>query len=609
MNQKMLREDFLASFQRLQQQFDSSLEEAKALDNKFATHYQQFHSNLWGLLAEARSKVPESSPLSQSLTEFVAGLETLDTAWKIRLENQDKGLRFRKNFEDSLLVYVYGKVKSGKSSLGNYMAWGYTDPTAEQQGQMRNNLSYGSHINTDAENGDAQNEAVLQKKFRVGATEATSSIQSFRLPGLTWVDSPGLHSVRMQNGELAKEHADHADLILYTMKSDAPGRASDLEEIRALCVKEKNILLLLTGSDKKEHGWDDEKDEVTELCVMKSPADRQLQRNYVKKELQEAQLDTSNVALLSVSARYAELNSDNPQAIEESGMGKLFATLHQISQDRGVRIKRAVPMTNFKNFLNGCIEEVVQYHTLIGSFTQDLDHVGKRVPQQAVPEIREAQSAMRSTIHAEFDTLASGRDDEHQLNAALKKAKTRWDEKMAALVNAAMENILSDVMKNFKSAVTSTWNASSLSLPTFSVQKVTEQIPDGYSKGTRSRNSGLGGLIGGALGLFLGPVGMAVGATIGAGLGSALGQSSQQSMRTIEIAVGDNLNEVRFQMVDLYLQGIEKEIQYQIDTLFSTLLTEMSASCATLNDEIKNFELVLIKLRDSAESKLISEVH
>ena len=38
---------------------------------------------------------------------------------------------------------------------------------------------------------------------------------------------------------LAREYLDHADLILYTMKSDAPGRASDLTEIRDLIHNDK----------------------------------------------------------------------------------------------------------------------------------------------------------------------------------------------------------------------------------------------------------------------------------------------------------------------------------------------------------------------------------
>ena len=608
MNNEMLREDLLDSFQTLQAQFDASLDQAKALDKTFADHYSRFRTNLFGLLEDAQAKLPETSPLSESLGGFISGLKTLDKAWKTKLEKQNKGLSFRQNFEDSLLVYVYGKVKSGKSSLGNYMAWGHVNPTAEQQ-EGNTALSYKSYDNTDAENGDAQHEAEKQGKFRVDATEATSSIQSFRLPGLTWVDSPGLHSVRSQNGELAKEHADHADLILYTMKSDAPGRASDLHEIRQLVGKEKSIMLLLTGSDKKQHGWDAVREEPTELCVMKSRQDREMQQKFVRDELQSSQIDASDVDILSVSARYAELHADNPAAIHDSGMGQLFARLHEISQARGVRMKRAVPMTNFKNFLTGCLLEVAEYHQLTGSWATMLSNLNANVQKKVVPATREAQSALRNAIVSRFDAMAASRDDEQHLNRALQEAQPQWDNLRATRVDNALEAILDDVMKAFKTAVITTWHQSPLTLPSFSLEKVTEQIPEGYTKSTRGRNGGLGALLGGAAGMLLGPVGAAIGASIGAGIGSMTGDSAQQTTRTIEIAVGDNLNEVRDQVLSFYHDSIEREIRHKVDTLFSALLEDMEASCTKLNDEIKAFERALIALKTRTEKQLASEVH
>lgn len=606
MHNEMRREELLASFQQLQAQFNSSLEEAKALDREFAGRYQQFKHNLSGLLAETRLKLPEASPLSQSLNEFITGLEKQDSAWKAKLESQDKGLSFRKNFEDSLLVYVYGKVKSGKSSLGNYMAWGYTDPTEEQQhGQTA--LEYKSYENSEAENGDAHQEAERREKFRVGATEATSTIQSFRLPGLTWVDSPGLHSVRMQNGELAKEHADHADLILYTMKSDAPGRASDLAEIRTLCHKEKNIMLLLTGSDKKEHDWDDEKDEPIERLVMKPLRDRQLQREYVKKELIEAELTPGNVEILSVSARYAEYHANDAASIRESGMGQLFATLHRISQEKGVRMKRAVPIRNFTHFLGGCIQEVEQYHTLTDAFTHLLGEMQTRTQQQMLSAIHEAQSAMRNSIQAKFDALTSHRDNAPLLNDALKKAKITWDEKADALISQALDSILSDVIANFKSKVQATWSASELSLPQFSIETVTERIPDGYIKSTRGRRSSIGAVVGGLAGSLLGPLGTFAGASLGGALGAAAGSGASVSTRLIDITVGDNLNDLHVQVQNMYNAVIGREIEHRVETLLCTLLTDMSDACAAINHEINSFKSALVRFQANAKDKLISE--
>lgn len=607
MHNEMLREELLASFQQLQNQFNSSLEEAKTLDREFASRYQQFKHNLSGQLAEARIKLPKTSPLSQSLTEFIAGLEKQDSAWKAKLESQDKGLSFRKNFEDSLLVYVYGKVKSGKSSLGNYMAWGYTDPTEQQQQQGQSPLEYKSYENSDAENGDAHHEAERREKFRVGATEATSSIQSFRLPGLTWVDSPGLHSVRMQNGDLAREHADHADLILYTMKSDAPGRASDLAEIRTLCSKEKNIMLLLTGSDKKEHDWDEENDVFLDRLIMKPASDRQLQREYVKKELIAAELDADNVEILSVSARYAEHNANDAASIRESGMGQLFSTLYRISQEKGVRMKRAVPIRNFTHFLNGCIKEVEQYHALTGEFTQLVAEMKTRTDQQMRPAILEAQSTMRRNIQAQFDALTAHRDNKDQINHALAVAKKTWDEDAETLIAKALDRILSDVMTNFKSKVIATWNASELKLPEFSVQTVTENIPDGYIKSTRGRRSGIGAALGGLAGSLLGPMGTVAGASLGGALGAAAGSSASVSTRSIEITIGDNLNDLHVQIQNLYNGVVGQEIEHRVNTLLSTLLIDMGDACTAINHEISSFKAALEKLQANAKDKLISE--
>ena len=91
-------------------------------------------------------------------------------------------------------------------------------------------------------------------------------------------DSPGLHSLKEENGNLAREYLDHADLILYTMKSDAPGRASDLAEIRDLIHKDKRTLLLLTGSDDIEEDINDSGN-LIQCIVMKDAARRAKQQD------------------------------------------------------------------------------------------------------------------------------------------------------------------------------------------------------------------------------------------------------------------------------------------------------------------------------------------
>ena len=202
------REELLESFGTLATLFTSSLAEAQALEQSFEASRARLVQTISGHLRSAQKSLAASNPLQDALITFVDAMAETSKQWDAAVAGREKGVKFREGFEDSLLVFVGGKVKSGKSSLGNYMAWGHTDPAdqVKRQTPPERFPKYQSHEQTQVVGGDSHNEAVKRGEFRVGATEATSSIQSFGLPGLTWVDSPGLHSLKEENGKLALEY-------------------------------------------------------------------------------------------------------------------------------------------------------------------------------------------------------------------------------------------------------------------------------------------------------------------------------------------------------------------------------------------------------------------
>ena len=70
------------------------------------------------------------------------------------------------------------------------------------------------------------------------------------------------------------------------MKSDSPGRESDLAEIRELYRAEKRILLLLTGSDDTNPtGFDAQLRKPIVEIVMKESDRRKSQRDYIRTAL------------------------------------------------------------------------------------------------------------------------------------------------------------------------------------------------------------------------------------------------------------------------------------------------------------------------------------
>lgn len=185
MSELVSRNDMLADFANLAKEFDTALINAKEQERVFNKICIDFHDTTNRLVDKAINDLSTENPLYSQISTFANHLKTINNKWEQDIATKDKGVKFREGFNDSLLIFVYGKVKSGKSSLGNYVAWGNTDPTDEVKLNTPANFmpKFFSGEKTNVKNGDAEKEAEKNKEFRVGATEATSSIQGFSLPG------------------------------------------------------------------------------------------------------------------------------------------------------------------------------------------------------------------------------------------------------------------------------------------------------------------------------------------------------------------------------------------------------------------------------------------
>jgi hypothetical protein len=607
MEKHVSREGLLESFESLQTQFDSSLATAKGQELDFEAMRQKFMQRLSAHLTDARKNLPDSNPLKPQVLGFVDVMEKTKAEWDTKVAGREKGVEFRQGFEDSLLVFINGKVKSGKSSLGNYVAWGHTDPDDELKRQVAARLvpNYFSHEKTDVDGGDTENEAQQRCEFRVGATEATSSIQGFKLPGLTWVDSPGLHSVKVENEKLARDYVEHADLILYTMKSDSPGRESDLAEIKLLLGKEKKVLLLLTGSDDIEEDYDDETDCVVQTVVMKDAQRREKQRTYVREALENicGADNVGNIEIVSFSARYAQLNADDSAAFSESGMGLLCETLHRIAQSDGVRIKQRTPLANMHTFLQSCHDGLRPYSDLVSSFKQPLEELKTQSYKKLNAHIRSGQAELSAHIDDFFDSLSSQHDDEAQVGTQLAAFQASLSEKYKEVASDKLGQIFEDIMVGFQSAVKQAYSNSDLvKLPEFKLEKVEEQIPV-VQAGNKKRNSLFGALAGGLVGFLVGgPAGAAVGAGLGGGAGGATGRSAGVNHRSIEITVGDNLQEIRQQAIRSSEKMFEEQVRKSADSLWSSMDQDVERLLGKLRHEIADFESQLGRMLRATEN-------
>jgi len=602
------REELLESFGTLATLFTSSLAEAQALEQSFEASRARLVQTISGHLRSAQKSLAASNPLQDALITFVDAMAETSKQWDAAVAGREKGVKFREGFEDSLLVFVGGKVKSGKSSLGNYMAWGHTDPAdqVKRQTPPERFPKYQSHEQTQVVGGDSHNEAVKRGEFRVGATEATSSIQSFGLPGLTWVDSPGLHSLKEENGKLALEYLDHADLILYTMKSDAPGRASDLEEIEKLIRKDKRMLLLITGSDDVEEDVSDSGGLIQKI-VMKDVTRRAMQRDYVRGELKEIQ-DITKLEIVSISSRYAQEHANDPAAFLDSGIGPFCATLQEICQSEGVKIKQRVPMRNLKNFLDECENDLKPFPDLMNGFKRQLSEIKDRLEKQVPVHVRSGQKEMARIVDKFFDGLEGDRNDATRVDGRLKKFNSELGKEFEIIANNHLQAIADELVKDFQSGVKSTYRNSLLArIPDFKIETITEKVVAGTSSGTKKRNSLIGTVAGGVIGFVasgFNPAIAALGASLGGMGGSAIGDGAGVRYRDVQVTVGDNLQDIRRKLLDSHNEALDMLLQKRSEELRKEFSASIKALLKNLSDELDRFESDLQKMIDKTQIAL-----
>ena len=284
-----------------------------------------------------------------------------------KIQEAVKGMTFIHDFEKHFTVSVFGKVKAGKSYIGNLimghpfrkagLASSYdklSDLTVHvyDRGKMYEQNKLSTAIEKKECNGE---------EFYVDKNEATSTIQWVNIGGMCWFDTPGIGSVTVENEELAKEYVKNSDLVIFACNSDAAGTRQEFSEIRQLHDMDKPILLLLTQSDAYDYDVDDEGEEISVL-VPKSDKDRQDQENYMIETLREQGMEDvlKYADVLTVSALLATeaLANSNEEMFEQSNIGKLLDKLTSITKNDAADMKRITPKSRINEMIDSIISDL-----------------------------------------------------------------------------------------------------------------------------------------------------------------------------------------------------------------------------------------------------------
>lgn len=588
------RDTLLDTLFQLRNEFDKAKADVQQREARLQAALQQLRASLSVTVSQSAGSLADSNPLRLAALEMDHKIAARLVEWQHRVERHERNTEFRQDFGDSLLVFVYGKVKAGKSSLGNYVAYGSSDPDPQTVEAARNKgQAPDFFLKASTTDNPEQGEARLKQagKFAVGVVETTSAIQGFRLPGLTWVDSPGLHSATEANGELARQYAEAADLILYPMNSGQPGRASDLDEIAGLLRGRKPFLPLITRCDFMDLD-EDEEGNIVRTLQMKSARDRQEQSSRIQEDIiakaREESRQLLDTHLLTVSVRYAETYPHATQALQDSGLSSLFAAMTKLTHEQGVTLKKETPLNNLRSFVDQILAGDLSTRTL----QHDLKTLLEQVNQQR-DRLEKSRLAVVGQVMCELDPAIGdivrqqgGKSDTRQLVQQCQDITRQ-------IVTRHTTKALAEALKHAETALTGALRFDQFNaIPEF--RHIHEDICVSRQTRNQAVGSGLGTVVGGLVGLMGGPIGSTVGSVFGGILGTLLSKLVDgHSLQSV--VVGNNLQEINQVALEIAGHAAHQAITQTFPQFDQQFLWPVEKTAHDLTAALQHFETQLQK--------------
>lgn len=281
-----------------------------------------------------------------------------------KIQEAVKGMTFIQDFESHFTVSVFGKVKAGKSYIGNFVMGHPVRKAGIHSSYDRiddlvvhvydRGKMYEQHkLSTETEQKECNGE-----EFYVNKSEATSTIQWVDIGGMCWFDTPGIGSVTIENELLAKEYVKNSDLVIFACNSDAAGTRQEFAEIKQLHEMGKPLLLLLTQSDTYEFDEDEDGEEIS-ILIPKSEKDRRDTEAYMLETLREQGMEDvlKYADILTVSAYLATeaIKTGNEEMFQQSNMGLLLDKLTEITKNDAAEMKKQTPKTRINEMIDSII--------------------------------------------------------------------------------------------------------------------------------------------------------------------------------------------------------------------------------------------------------------
>jgi len=482
--------------------------------------------------------------------------------------------KLARNYDDRVILLIYGKVNSGKSTLINFLAQQLSE-------------ALGSPSFFQFEEGELR---YIEGPLKSGVTETTQQIQGVELgKNLVFLDTPGLHSVTGKNEALARRFTEAGDAILWLTHSASPGQVQELEALTAELEKGRPLIPVITASDRLEEDIDAD-GEIVRSRQNKPSKDRQAQEEDVHARACEKLGSALFMHLrrpISISVAACQAHGLTPVAFEESGIHRLLIAMSQIVQEaresksRKARSQIAIHLTEYviKPLKETIVPQLEQIQQETRQMRQALKTDADRLEKLLTANLK-AQVLTIIERHVADRDVSKIIQETNQLMTELAhkyicEELMSYAEKIDALLDGMMPVLDEDSIGAFK-------------------EKYLE-VPQRRGAAAKMGITAAGGIAGMAVGAVFGPLGSFIGSLVGSFIGNKLGSLAEEQ-RVERILNGIDSSEVEKRAT----AWVDEQSHRIIQTICSSLDREF-ASVASMTEKmrecIEDFEKSVMKLK------------
>lgn len=508
----MTVEDFLRSIRSFQEDFGK----VRTREDRLLDVLTRFEDSLT-VLADTRMGARGASGVAKLTETLRSGIVRSVRKWTAGRQASAPVRKLSKRFHDRPIIFVFGKVNSGKSTFMNFLVDELERVGAGSKG----------FVVTD---GEVKNATA---RFDTGVTETTNRIQGVEIDrGLTLIDSPGLHSVTDANEELTRRYTDSADAILWLSPSTSPGQVQELSDLKAELERKKPLQPVITKSDKIIEIWCDDTQELRRERWNKPARDRKAQETDVRERAQQLglskEMEIRPVVSISTMA-YSESNRSDADW-EEAGLGTLFERLTKIVDDaRRYKVEEKASQV-VRNYIDN--EVLGELNCSVVPRIKELTDESER----RIASLERSKSGLVAEVKASAMAALERIVDDHRgdqdVGAISRKFNAAINDGIAAVAQRELTKYVRDVAEMLVS-VEKLVSVSTDEIGTFDeVYEEVEQTKGRAAQSIFGSVGGIGGGIGGgaAAGALLGSVLPGVGTVIGLVIGGILGSFGGQAI-------------------------------------------------------------------------------